>query len=255
MGNFNYGKTLQLWDERLSYDKDEIVNLLKKNYDEIKDMATSGGYFNYVDSLLLLSMLKEFNPMNIVEIGGGGTTKMIISYINKYQPDIHLSTFAIEIMHTLGSISEPINFKFIKGDFLNTYFENEIDWESVDLLFIDGLHEAHFATFYCHEIFPKLKKGTLIHIHDVQEPSILLDGYQKGYLKLGEYWKNPAITDEAYEIYYFIKDKPEYKILCNSNNLIEYHSDLVRWIPNAEGNKYINVLPGAPAESLWIRKT
>lgn len=255
MGNFNYGKTLNEWDARLAYDKEAIVKILKNNYDSVKDAAHTNGYYSLLDSHLLLSFLNEARPKNIVEIGGGLTTKMMIEHIKTNRPETNLTTFAIDLKNTLPQ-NLPKNFKYIEGDFLTTYFDNFIDWGNIDLLFIDALHEAHFATFFCYELFPKLKKGALIHVHDVQEPSVLLEGYQKGYIKLGEYWKNATITDEAYQLFYYIKDKPEYLVLCNSNNLLEKHTELVSWITNIEKNKYVNLNSTglAPAESLWLKK-
>jgi predicted O-methyltransferase YrrM len=255
MGNFNYGKTLSQWGERLSYNKEKIVELLKKHYENTKNVVTPNGYYSKLDGMLLLSILDEYKPNNIVEIGGGLTTKLIMSHIQKNKPETNFTTFAIDLRNTLPT-EKPKNFKYIEGDFLNTYFENDIDWSNVDLLFIDALHEAHFATFFCYELFPKLKKGAIIHVHDFQEPSVLLEGYNKGYITLGEYWKNPTITDEAYEIFYYIKDKPEYRVLCNSNNLLELNTKLVDWIPNVTDSLYINCNGTrlAPAESLWIIK-
>lgn len=255
MGNFNYGKTLRDWDARLAYDKDAIVKLLKDNYDAVKNITKTNGYYSLLDSHILLSLLNETRPKNIVEIGGGLTTKMMMEFIKLNELETNLTTFAIDLKNTLPP-DLPQNFKYVEGDFLNTYFENNVDWANVDILFIDALHEAHFATFFCYELFPKLKKGALIHVHDVQEPSVLMEGYQKGYIKLGEYWKNPTITDEAYEVFYYIKDKPEYLVVCNSNNLLELHSELINWIPNVERNKYINCngTSLAPAESLWLKK-
>jgi len=164
------------------------------------------------------------------------------------------------------NIPDNVEYIFHSGDFMDSYFSNPVNLENLDFVFIDGLHEAYFATFFCYELLDKLKPNTLIHIHDFQEPSVLKEGYEKGWYTLGKYMKQPTITDEAFTVYYHLKYRNDYKFLCKSNDLLENHFEMISFIENVSNCMYRNNLTDggifkkkktrneneAPAESVYL---
>lgn len=239
MGNWNYGKSLD-WLERLNYNKASNVNLLKKYYPDIKDNVIHSGYFGTMDSVLLYSYIREYKPKNILEIGGGTSTKIMFQALEKNNENTKLTCFALQRTSEDFKIPKNVEYVFHDGDFMDSYYQNPIDLEKLDFVFIDGPHEAYFATFFCYEILDNLKQNTLIHIHDFQEPRILQEGYEKGWYTLGEYMKHPTITDEAFTVYYHLKYHQNYDLLCKSNDLLENNFELVNFIENISNCMYKN---------------
>jgi len=243
LGNWNYGLSIGEWYKELTaYDKDVVLHLLKKYYPEIKDGVIHSGYFGTMDSVLLYSYIREFKPRNIMEIGGGTSSKVMFQALKKNGLNVKLNGYALKRTSDVSQAPDCVDYVFHEGDLLETFFKYPPSLEQLDFVFIDGAHESYFASFYCYEILEKLKPGTLIHIHDVQEPDVLLEGYEKGWWKLGEYCKNPTITDEIFTMYLYIKKQGGYKVLCKSNDLLEKNLDKVNFIHEVENCLYKNAL-------------
>jgi hypothetical protein len=104
----------------------------------------------------------------------------------------------------------------------------------------------------------KLKPNTIIHIHDCQQPDVLLEGYQKGWWSVGEYCPHPSITDEYYTVAMFLKHySNRFRILCNTNDLVEHHYQELDFIPEALNDRYRSIVTvnngiNAPASALWL---
>lgn len=111
MGNWNYGKSLdsELF-ELIGYDKDKIINMIRKYYPEIQDSIIHTSYFGTMDSILLYSFVREFKPKNILEIGGGTSTKIIFQALAKNGLDVKLTSYAIE--RTSDMPSTPNNIQY-----------------------------------------------------------------------------------------------------------------------------------------------
>lgn len=239
MGNWNYGKSLD-WLNQMKYDKGNVVFLLKKYYPEIKDSVIHSGYFGTMDFVLLYCYVREYKPKNIFEIGGGTSTKIIFQALAKNNENSKLTCFALQRTSEDFKIPENIEYVFHGGDFMDSYYQNPIDLKKLDFVFIDGPHEAYFATFFCYDILDNLNSNTLIHIHDFQEPNVLQEGYEKGWYTLGELGKNPTITDEAFTVYYHLKHHDNYELLCKSNDLLENNFELVDFIEHVSDCMYKN---------------
>lgn len=241
MGNWQYGQSLKDWFIITDYDRDAVVNVIKKYYDEIKESIIHTGYFGSMDTVLLYSYLREFKPRNILEIGGGTSTRVMFQALEKNNLDVKLICYAKERTSNIKENPNCVKYTFHEGDFLESFFKYPLIPEELDFVFIDGAHESYFATFFCYEIFEKLKPGTLIHIHDVQEPDVLLEGYEKGWYTLSKYTPNPTITDEFFTVYLYIKNAKNYKVLCRSNDLLEKNFDKISFIKGVEDCMYRNV--------------
>lgn len=154
--------------------------------------------------------------------------------------------------HLLQTIFN-IQYSFHEGDFLDTYFENKPELSSLDFVFIDGPHESYFATFYCYEILERLRSGTLIHIHDINEPDVLLEAYQKGWYT--PFHRNyPTITDEAFTVYLYLKNRKGYKVLCRASDLLEKNFEKISFIQDVENCLYRNALSKKTGKRFFQRK-
>ena len=120
-----------------------------------------------IEAEITYLLIREFKPETIVEIspGGGWSTSWILNAIKDngfgklYSYDlVDDSTKTIPL-----DLSEG-RWTFIKGD-----IKKNIDQlpQKIDYLFMDADHSADFAHWYIRNIFPKLRSGIPVSVHDV----------------------------------------------------------------------------------------
>lgn len=129
----------------------------------------NNGFLPGLDIIGIYTMLGEFKPKKYIEIGSGNSTKVAF----KAKSELQLSTEIIsidpmpraEIDHLVNKvIREP--FENIDFDVLNELSEN-------DILFVDNSHRIlpnSDALVFFLEILPRLKRGVIVHIHDIYLP-------------------------------------------------------------------------------------
>ena len=144
-----------------------------------------GGMFDGLDSVALYSLIRAVKPEHILEIGSYiGRSTCIIAQALEYNEKGRLTTCDLEeqsevtkknvtklfpniclMIPTNPNITTPMKFTFLKGK-----IENNLDKiEDIDFLFIDGPHTAEFMK-WCHKnVFPKVKPGSFVCIHDINK--------------------------------------------------------------------------------------
>lgn len=117
-------------------------------------------------------------------------------------------------MHTSGKI----NLISDKLENINLSLFQKL--EHNDILFIDSSHVAKLGSdvmYYFTKIFPLLKKGVVVHIHDIFFPF----DYPLQWLKEGRFW------NEQYFLYVFLQYNTKYKIqFCNSYSGYKFNDRL-----------------------------
>ena len=115
-----------------------------------------------------------YKPKNIIEIGSGFSSALMLD-INGQEFDnkINLTFIDPNPEDRLNSLIKDADRKtatIIKG-FIQDVDTSVFDKLSAnDILFVDNSHVSKTGSDVNHtffEIFPRLKKGTLIHIHDI----------------------------------------------------------------------------------------
>jgi len=242
MGNWDYGSSLSEWKNvMLNYNKEKVIEIIKKYYDEIKEKVMHNSYFGSMDSILLYCYIREYQPIHILEVGSGLSTNIMFKALEKNDKDVEMNSFAIESMENVSDPPKCVNYKFHKGNFLKTFYDSDIDLRKTDFVFIDGHHKSYFSSFYCFEVLEKLNQGTLIHIHDIQDPNIIEEAYKNHYFELGIMKFPPSISDEHYTLFQYLKKVNEYEVLCNSSNLLERNEFLYDFIPESKASLWRNV--------------
>lgn len=133
--------------------------------------AWNNGFLSGLDIISLYTMLHYFKPQKYIEIGSGNSTKVARKSIleNKLNtkiisidpfPRAHIDHLADKV------IREPLeNIKDYQ------FIVNEL--EENDILFIDNSHRClpnSDVTVCFLELLPYLKKGVIVHIHDIYLP-------------------------------------------------------------------------------------
>lgn len=156
------------------------INLNESVFKEIKDSANqsneneptwNNGFLPGLDIVALYSLIKFYKPNNYIEIGSGNSTKVARKAIN----DNNLKTKICSI--------DPFpraNIDHLADEVIRKPFENLEEYQSIinklnenDILFIDNSHRClpnSDVTACFLDVLPYLKKGVIVHIHDIYLP-------------------------------------------------------------------------------------
>jgi hypothetical protein len=158
-----------LLEKALTY-KEEIWAL--KEASQEKDPQKPGwnnGFLPGLDMVGIYTVLAEFKPRHYIEIGSGNSTK--VAYKAKAEQGLAMEITSIDPMPR-AEIDSLAN-RVIRKPFENIDFDIVDKLEANDVLFVDNSHRilpnSDSMVFYL-EILPRLKKGVIVHIHDVYLP-------------------------------------------------------------------------------------
>ncbi|MFI5203983.1 MAG: class I SAM-dependent methyltransferase [Flavobacteriales bacterium] len=123
-----------------------------------------------LDIVALYGMIARFKPNQYIEIGSGNSTKVARKAIT----DLTLKTNIISIDPVPRAEIDILANKIIRQPLENlTDFSFADSLNENDILFIDNSHRSFpnsDVTVCFLEILPRLKKGVIIHIHDIYLP-------------------------------------------------------------------------------------
>ncbi|MFA6440278.1 MAG: class I SAM-dependent methyltransferase [Bacteriovoracaceae bacterium] len=201
---------------------------------------SQNGAFGEIDGDILYSMIREHRPKKIIEIGSGWSTQLAGYALerNRIEYGISGQIYAIE----------PYPNKILKAGFpgLTQLIEKtvqEVDLtvfealEENDILFIDSSHIVKTDSDVCYEfleILPCLKKGVLVHIHDIFLPR--------------EYPKNWVVNqklffNEGYLLQAFLMFNHAFEVIWAGN-----------YIKLKYPEKCAQLFRTQASQSFWIRK-
>lgn len=197
--------------------------------------------YSYSDGLVLYSMIRHFKPKRIIEIGSGySSCCMLDTSDNHFKGKIDL-TF-------IEPYPDLVNSLIRKGDKKHKIMASKIQEVSVsvfeeleqnDICFVDSTHVSKLDSDVNHiffEILPSLKKGVLIHFHDIFWPF----DYPKDWIQGGKAW------NEAYMLRTFLQFNQSFKVELFTRCMHEFEGEFIkanlpRYMLNKGGN-------------IWLRK-
>ncbi len=171
--------------------------------------------YYYSDAIFLYSMIRKFKPQKILEIGSGFSSSLILDTNEEYFKNQIDCTFIEpnpERLNNLLKDTDKINLKkeYLQDIDLNIF--RELNYG--DILFIDTSHvtktgsEVNFILF---ELLPVLRKGVLIHFHDIFFPF----EYPQKWVFSGRAW------NEIYILRAFLQYNSNFEILL-FNSYLEF---------------------------------
>jgi predicted O-methyltransferase YrrM len=132
--------------------------------------------FAYADAITLHCMIRKYKPKRIIEIGSGFSSCVMadtnelffdnsisLTFIEPY-PDFFFSVLSQEDRRRFTVINQIV--QEVDLSIFDTLEEN-------DILFVDSSHVSKIGSDVNHEFFdilPRLKKGVLVHFHDIFYP-------------------------------------------------------------------------------------
>jgi len=159
-------------------------SLYKKEYEEFPKVITSipykyyvgNGAFESIDAEIYYCMIRHFKPKRIIEIGAGNSTYLAAQALikNKEEFGLEAELVAVEPYPNEMLIKGFPGFsKLIRKDVQDIDLAEFSRLEENDILFIDSSHVLRIGSdvqYEYLELLPRLKRGVLIHIHDIFLP-------------------------------------------------------------------------------------
>lgn len=152
--------------------KDKIQLFKKSSEETDEDMPVwNSGYLPGLDVVGIYGMVAHYKPQQFIEIGSGNSTKVARKCIE----DNYLNTYILSIdpmpRANIDRLSDEIIRKPLEDwDGIYTIVER---LQENDILFIDNSHRVfpNSDALVCFlEILPFLRKGVIVHFHDIYLP-------------------------------------------------------------------------------------
>lgn len=171
----------------------------------------NNGFLPGLDVIGIYTLLAEFKPNKYIEIGSGNSTK--VAYKAKHEQN--LSTQIISIDPMPRAEIDHLADKVIREPFENIDFNVLDELQENDILFVDNSHRIlpnSDAMVFFMEILPRLKKGVIVHIHDIylpyDYPQFMCDRYYSEQYGLAMYLlANPKKYETILPNYFIFEDQ------------------------------------------------
>jgi hypothetical protein len=202
--------------------------------------------FGRIDAEVLYCMIRHLQPRKIIEIGSGHSTLLTAQTVLKNHSQNHTSCEFIAI--------EPYPRKTLLQGLpgLSSFIQSPVqevpvsEFEKLaqnDILFIDSSHVLRIGgdvQYEYLEILPRLRKGVLVHIHDIFLP----EEYPRQWIfELFRFW------NEQYLLQAFLMFNSAFEVMWAGNYMcLKYPDELAQSFSSFddEHNR---------CGSFWIRKT
>ncbi|GEM_PF-6806170 len=185
------------------------------------------GQFDCFDADSYYSIIRKYQSKKIIEIGCGHSTRFALDAVKKNgvgsitcidpEPRINLPR---KVNHICKKVEE------VECSIFSNLDKN-------DVLFIDSSHTQEETSYHLNKIFPLLKVGVLIHIHDIVYPyKALFAGEEIPILELCQ------------------KNKNKFKVITGNSYLWYYHKQAVKIL--APFSSYNEKKPLRLCGSVWV---
>lgn len=202
--------------------------------------------FGYADAITLHRMLLIFKPKRIVEVGSGYSTALMLDTVDKvftHGPTITCIEPYPEILSKALRKQDYKTINLVKQRAQDAPKKLFSSLRANDILFIDSTHVSKLGSdvntlFF--EILPLLRKGVIIHVHDIFKNF----EYPKNWSESGFYW------NESYLLHAFLMHNNNFKILFWADFMSEqYKKELEQQLP-PDFRPQSNLSGG----SIWLKK-
>ena len=207
-------------------------------------------YFSYGDAVILYSFLRYFSPKQVIEIGSGFSSALMFDtndlFLNRETNFTFIEPFPSRLQSLLNERDKTmvrLEQKPAQDVELSTFRRLEAN----DILFVDSSHVVKInsdVSYIVFNILPQLKKGVIIHFHDILWPF----EYPKNWIDEGRAW------NEAYFLHAFLQHNDAFEIMYFNSYMALTHQDMLKeTMPKILQIPSSKTTPGN--SSLWLRKT
>lgn len=177
----------------------------------------NNGFLPGLDIVGIYTLFAEYHPKKYIEIGSGNSTKVAF----KAKQELNLKTEIISIDPMPRTEIDKLADRIIRKPFEDIDFNILDELQENDILFVDNSHRilpnSDSMVFYL-EILPRLKKGVIVHIHDIylpyDYPQFMCDRFYSEQYGLAIYLLvNPKKYETILPNYFIFEDKELSKLI------------------------------------------
>lgn len=183
----------------------------------------NNGCFGHVDGEILYCMIRHFRPLRIIEIGSGNSTLLAAQAILKNKQEDNCYECELITIDPYPNETLKRGFlglsKLIVENVENIPLSEFQKLDENDILFIDSSHVLKIGSdvqYEYLEILPRLKKGVIIHSHDILFPK---EYHRKWILEDHYFW------NEQYLLQSFLAFNSNFKVLWCASYMHIRHPD------------------------------
>lgn len=198
--------------------------------------------YSYSDAILLHGMIRYLQPKQIVEVGSGFSSCMMLDTIELFLQDKVATTFIEpypELLLSLIKGKDNAAIEVVSSRLQDVDLSVFSKLQENDILFIDSTHVSKIGSdvnYIFFDILPILNPGVYIHFHDIFYPF----EYPKGWVYEGRAW------NEIYLLRAFLQFNSAFRVKLMSTYVANFHRDLLEdQMPLCLNN---------PGGSIWLRK-
>ncbi len=198
-------------DKALSYK--EYLWQIKDNKDETDDTKPrwNNNFLPGLDIIMIYTMIAQYKPKNYIEIGSGNSTKVVYKVRTEHNIDIKITSIDPCPRAEIDNLTD----KAIRMPVENIDLTIFDSLEENDIMFLDGSHSIYpnsDAMVFFMDILPRLKKGVIVHIHDIylpyDYPQFMIDRFYNEQYGLAMYLlANPDKFTPIMPNYFVYEDK------------------------------------------------
>jgi len=248
--NMNEQKQIQLINQFLRF-KDEYDVFPKNNTSKPWQYYINNPNFGPVDAEILYCIIRHFKPKKIIEIGSGYSTYLSAQAILKNEEEsgygaelIAIEPYPNEVLESgFPGLSKLMPMKMEEVD-LAEYDELKEN----DILFVDSSHVLKIGSdVHCEylEILPRLRKGVIVHIHDIFFPC---EYPKKWVLEMHRFW------NEQYLLQAFLAFNSAFEVLWCGSYMHLRHPDKLEEAFSSYNRETVWGTERPGATSFWMRK-
>jgi hypothetical protein len=231
-------QTAHLKDLLAPYGEEFTKNLSEGNLNELGFRLPNDAFVG-IDPASLYAMLRHYRPKQVVEIGSGHSTRVMMAALlqNGSGELVSVDPYQdAQLFRDLSSTGYHVVEKRVEQ--LPAGFFDRL--RAGDVLFIDSSHTVRTGgdvTYLFLEVLPRLKAGVLVHFHDIFMP----DEYPRHY-----FVNELCFWAEQYLLHGFLLFNSTFEIVLANHYLsAKYQSLLRQCFPRA---------PWYDGCSFWIRR-
>jgi hypothetical protein len=221
------------------------------------------GFFETVDAEIGYAMVRHFKPSCVIEVGGGFSTRLLAQAlrVNFELDGVESQLTTIDPgLDCAQQLSLPQDVSVIQRPVQEIALSLFSSLQDRDILFLDSSHVVSVGSDVVYEyleVIPRLRKGVLIHAHDIFLPFDYPD----------ELVGNLSFWSEQYLLQAFLSFNLCFEVLWSSSAMQTFHIEaLDRTFPSWKGSyrklpkANRRFVPSRDGEriwpsSFWMRRT
>lgn len=198
--DFNVEEQQQLLSQIAHSYYEEYIEFPKEKTNDPQQYYLNNGSFGFASGQIHYALVRHFKPKNIIEVGCGQSTLVSLAALDKNKQEgcqgeiLAIEPYPLPYLRECNLNLIP---KKVQEIDVSVFSEGLLE---NDILFIDSSHTVKMdgdVNFLMLEVLPALKKGVIVHIHDIQFPF----DYFQSYITTNRYFWTEQYLVQAFLMY------------------------------------------------------